>query len=127
MARSVPSPRPTRNARWEPLVTLVHRTSGGESEATCVAFLTRSVAGAPHRRLASPPLPRSRPRKPMPSIRSLALPAAKAAIPPAFAGLALMLSLGFAGAARAQGPTLATEDTMHTDVSTVLVKAPRVT
>jgi outer membrane lipoprotein-sorting protein len=46
------------------------------------------------------------------------------------ASVALVAALGVSGpgpAAAQGGPTLATEDTMHTDVSTVLVKAPRVT
>ena len=46
------------------------------------------------------------------------------------APVVLAAALGAVGtglAAPGAGPTLATEDTMHTDVSTVLVKAPRVT
>ena len=71
-----------------------------------------------------PPQRPSRPiRGPVRSTRAAA-PARGPALPLA---LAAALAVAGPGRAGAQGPTLATEDTMHTDVSTVLVKAPRVT
>src|SRR5215813_5716042 len=61
--------------------------------------------------------------RPAPSRTRLAAP------PVLLPGLSLSVVLLLAArpCAAQGGPTLATEDTMHTDISTVLVKAPRVT
>ena len=69
-------------------------------------------------------MPPQRPRHRMsPRRRSLALLAWAA--PVALAAALVPIPAGLA--APGDGPTLAKEDTMHTDVSTVLVRAPRVT
>src|SRR5262245_50330498 len=93
----------------------------------------RTVAAAPHHRVASDAPPDVAPHgSPMPSrtvpphARARFAATARACAAPVVLAAALG-AVGTGLAAPGAGPTLATEDTMHTDVSTVLVKAPRVT
>src|SRR5262245_52041744 len=93
----------------------------------------RTVAAAPHHRVASDAPPDVAPHgSPMPSrtvpphARARFAATARACAAPVVLAAALG-AVGTGLAAPGAGPTLATEDTMRTDVSTVLVRAPRVT
>ena len=72
-------------------------------------------------------MPAPRRSRPLARLTPAIHPTAPGTVPPAAIALAALLAWLAAPPAGAQGPTLATEDTMRTDVSTVLVKAPRVT